>query len=1710
MLRYLFTLFLFFCSLTIGANEGSSRFFTENISNFTIKFDDFPDNSIPDFDSIDESGPIPKKFEFDSVPDDEDTIDQQSEFGVVNYEFPSAMVNGVNVLSGEFQEAPTDFALPGAMSLNVQRYYSSGDSKKQSLYYGWRLSHGAKLFTRHTNHFRVFVKGSDRHGVLFRAENDCQAAFLCPASFFKKSVTNCSLGEICANNNFKNDQLCRSREGFKLCTARHSHYWFVKSSHDPEHIHNSKTHSYRLEKMERPDGSSYRYIYSQPFGMPTSISLLDRQGTKVAGLNLEKIPDEVQFLNHPKITYLTSTGEKLSYRFKVYDLKRRAILSEVEPPHAPKIKYDYLPFRDHEKKKKLCKRELPDQRVLEIGYNHKGKVKELISPAGGDNKMITTHTFHYYKDFDARWAVVTNARKGIKEYFWTSRSKRLDAIVTYESGEPIFKERFRWGDSKNDKSHLTARILEEGDGQLITFEKYQYYPDGNISGLFLYGNLTGEHEDPIFIGNNLESPSKSACDLYRISYTYDAKKRRETEENGRTLNQYKYLADTDLVSAQYTSYNGRIQIRRFYEYDASGAISQEIIDDGSVRPVDDLSGVTERRIKNIKNTPLGLPEITEECALNLQTGQIQSIRHTVNQYDHHGWLRFQSVYDYNGSLAYTLEWDYDSHGNVNYEKDAMGNVTVSNYDDNDNLVYESKPDLAPCILTYDFMNRLTGETWEASKKESLHKSYHYDPMGNCISSRDIYGKKTTYEYDSHGRLIRITYPKLHHSHEKPSQTYIRNGQGLATSITDAKNNALIIVYNPRGKPISTTFPDDTIEKRTYTLWGELAECIARDGTKIEYKYDPQGRERSKEWFDSYGNLIKTTTKEYDAFHLTVETDGNGIKTYYTYDPTGRLETKKIKKRLTRYAYDNLGRLKTTTKYLKDKTSISYEEEYDALDRVIKSYTICPDGEFINQVSKRYDAQGNEIWRQEQNQAGKAIIITRYDLFGRVESVTNPLEETILTTYQLDGKTPRLEIVDARGVKTSTTYDAFGHPVLEQRYDPMGKLVEETTFEYDVNGNKILRRVTTDKQPVETQWHYNALNQLKETIEAVGTPDQKCIERNYDAAGRLKTLTKNDGIILSYTYDALGRKRTLKSSNGMLYYSYRYDNNGNLKIAKDKINRTAIHRTYNAYDQLKSDTLPSESTLTYAYDYLGNVRQITLPDQTKIRYKRKGDRLLEIQREGPLAYSFNYTKYDPSSNPTRMRLPAKAGKLRIDYDLINRPINISSPQWEETLKYDAQLLDNCTLHDTFGKTVSSYTYDAREQLLTENGVAEHQLEYDWQGNIEQYNGHAREFNARNALVNHRKKTYTYDLNGNRTSDGVNTYHYDALDRLIKVETPSGIYNYTYDALGRRVSSTYKKKTTYFLWQQQQEIGSFSSNGKIQELQVLNPSNRPIAFELHDVLYTPITDTFGHVRALLDADGNSVSTYRYSAFGKEEIKGKVLSPWRYAGKRIDAETGFIYFGKRHYDPKTLCWMTPDPLEDIDGPNHYAYVKNNPLYYVDPDGRFVIAIPLLAWGGAAGITTVTISLKAIAGAVIGAVLGVVVYQVAPKLENAVNKDKETSSKNEEESSDKNARYRDPNFPGNDADLEKHPDWKETTHPSQKEAGHREFINGKTGDKIRFDKGDPNNLGHEAHDHYHRYNPNARNRHEAYLDINGKPVGRGSDASHLYPPRGINWEFK
>jgi RHS repeat-associated protein len=63
---------------------------------------------------------------------------------------------------------------------------------------------------------------------------------------------------------------------------------------------------------------------------------------------------------------------------------------------------------------------------------------------------------------------------------------------------------------------------------------------------------------------------------------------------------------------------------------------------------------------------------------------------------------------------------------------------------------------------------------------------------------------------------------------------------------------------------------------------------------------------------------------------------------------------------------------------------------------------------------------------------------------------------------------------------------------------------------------------------------------------------------------------------------------------------------------------------------------------------------------------------------------------------------------------------------------------------------------------------------------------------------------------------------------------------------------------------------------------------------------------------------------------------LKRYRYLGKERDEESGLYYYGARYYAPWLARFTSADPKGIDDGLNAFAYVRNNPIHLIDPDGR------------------------------------------------------------------------------------------------------------------------------------------------------------------------------
>ncbi|MBX7185678.1 MAG: RHS repeat-associated core domain-containing protein [Vicinamibacteria bacterium] len=112
-----------------------------------------------------------------------------------------------------------------------------------------------------------------------------------------------------------------------------------------------------------------------------------------------------------------------------------------------------------------------------------------------------------------------------------------------------------------------------------------------------------------------------------------------------------------------------------------------------------------------------------------------------------------------------------------------------------------------------------------------------------------------------------------------------------------------------------------------------------------------------------------------------------------------------------------------------------------------------------------------------------------------------------------------------------------------------------------------------------------------------------------------------------------------------------------------------------------------------------------------------------------------------------------------------------------------------------------------------------------------------------------------------------------------------------------------------------------------------------------------DGIGNVIAVSNSAGVEIESHDYLPFGEEwcgtSVCGSVKAGQsrRFTGKERDAETGLDYFGARYFASKVGRFTTVDPLMTIPANlanpqrwNRYSYGLNNPLRYIDPDGRDV----------------------------------------------------------------------------------------------------------------------------------------------------------------------------
>jgi RHS repeat-associated protein len=204
------------------------------------------------------------------------------------------------------------------------------------------------------------------------------------------------------------------------------------------------------------------------------------------------------------------------------------------------------------------------------------------------------------------------------------------------------------------------------------------------------------------------------------------------------------------------------------------------------------------------------------------------------------------------------------------------------------------------------------------------------------------------------------------------------------------------------------------------------------------------------------------------------------------------------------------------------------------------------------------------------------------------------------------------------------------------------------------------------------------------------------------------------------------------------------------------------------------------------------------------------------------------------------------------------------------------------------------------------------------------------------------TLTWDANGNMTSDGTNTYKWDAENRLIQIDYP-GVNNFTqlsYDGSGRNreivetvsgsVTSTKQfvccsdKMRKHRPCEERDATGNvtckFFNRGEI----------------VSGTVYFYSRNHLRSVSDLTNSGGTIITQLAYDQFGRTTVvNGSIRPNFEFGSYYIHQRSGLNLTFARAYNSALGRFISRDPIRERGGINLFAYVRNRPNMWVDPSG-------------------------------------------------------------------------------------------------------------------------------------------------------------------------------
>lgn len=789
----------------------------------------------------------------------------------------------------------------------------------------------------------------------------------------------------------------------------------------------------------------------------------------------------------------------------------------------------------------------------------------------------------------------------------------------------------------------------------------------------------------------------------------------------------------------------------------------------------------------------------------------------------------------------------------------------------------------------------------------------FNAKGLVTGSKDPLGRETIIEYAANG----IDVINIRQRVDAATTVRVASiGYGAVPrvpySVRDAAGELTSFTYNGAGQLLTVTNPKSETTTLVHTPAGYLDRVLDPGSTPTVFTYD------------GYGRLRTVTDRDLDVTTFDYDLLDRQVKVTYpdaTYEQVGynRLDAEWIRDRLGRWT-----RIFTNPQ----RQTVAVR---DPLGRVTAfEWCLCGAlGRLIDPQGRLtrfdYDLQGRLLAKTYPD--GRAHQQT-YDTIGRLTTATDAKGQVTTFGYYRDGRMASVAYSNATVATSGVTY----------AYDPVfGRLtsaidgVGATAYDY--------YPITSDDPSTPASEYTPGAGRLRSSD---GPWPNDVVTSIYDKLGRLAGQSIN-GVASSLAYDNLGRIDSVTNAQGAFDYVYDGTTSRLASVLYPNAQKTVFGyagrvqgRRLQSIANLKTAAGPNLSTFTYGYDNLGRITTWTRQDDAAATttytfgYDR-GDQLQSaVLRQGTTTLASHGYAYEPGGSRSGVR----TNQLTIA-EVANQLNQLVSTSAGGPLEIQGSTNELATVlvNGKAAQVNGDNTFRVEVPASATGSTAVAVTATDANGNAQTRNWR---FDGASATP----RSFTYDLNGNCTSDGIRTYTWDAADRMVSIEwTPvTGTVRRTelsYNGLGQRVRMVEKTNGAVtsnitYLWTGSSIAEERDSAGGTVTKRYLGNG-----MMVGSTKYFFTIDRLGSIREITDNSGNIVSRFDYDPYGsRSQVSGTFDPSMGFTGHFHHA-SGLVLTWFRGYDPVSARWLSRDPIGEAGGTNLYAYVENNPINQADPFG-------------------------------------------------------------------------------------------------------------------------------------------------------------------------------